>query len=167
MNPILDQMAAWLTGLGNLHPTVPIIPVRVQIAKESWEGVRYITRLNYTAGMDACTRGDKKPTDTYDSEKILLLGDRPRVNQKPSPRPSHVCYRHQDGTDWYLATYMESHRLTKENAKYHPFGLTFMVCPWTFTGTTVDGDYWRKPKQPWLPPVHDPYLRYPITITNL
>jgi len=169
MNDQIPKLLAWLYQIASLHPDIKPIPVTVKIADETWQGVRYTTRLCYTAGMDACTRGIRKPGETYDTEGVMCLGERPRVNQRPSRRPSHVCYRHANGQDWYLACYAGAEHLKgmkPDMLKHHPFGPNFQVSPWTHI-EAIDACYWKKPKRPWLQPTHDPYLRYPIEINAL
>ena len=164
----LHNLAVWIANRCGIHPNRDVIPVRVQIADESWEGVRYLVTFIYSATMDACTRGGHQPGDTYSEDMCYLLGQYPKVNRRPSRRPGHVCYQHANGLDWYLACWITDELITPPNAPYHPFGPSFMIKPWEHKSRIDEYEFKRpKPRMPWSRPVHDPYIRYPLTITNL
>lgn len=158
----LTELASWIASFGRLCPNTVTTPMRVEITNEHWFGVHYVTQHEYQADMMACQRGDKQPGDKYTSEQVYLLGERPKVNQKPSPRHNKVCYRDLNGIDWYLATYMSGDAIKSSYLENHPFGASFVVRPWNLP-EPID-HYERHPRNRDL---HVPYMRYDITFINV
>jgi hypothetical protein len=135
------KLCNWLTEC-KCHD---VKPVNVRIGDEIWVGCYYKRTLEYTASMDAVTRGDKKAGDTYTEESIYCLGKLPKAKLKRNkPNPSAaVCFPY-NGHDWYIAAYMPKENLHEGNASFHPFGISFILRPWDIPNSKID-DYERKP----------------------
>ena len=130
------KLCNWLAEL-NCHD---VKPVNVRIGDETWVGCYYKRTLEYTAGMDAVTRGQKKAGDTYTEETIYCIGKLPKAKLNAQGRPklnANVCFPYE-GHDWYVSGYMPKTNLKAQNQKFHPFGINFMLRPWNIPDETID-----------------------------
>ena len=113
---------------------VDVAPIRLKIGKTTYEGARY-----------------RQNDETR--ERIYLLGELPREKI----RREATCFRFEnDSRDWYVACYMPKENFKPENARFHPFGINFMLMPWDISEPIDRYNYWRGE--------HKPYTRVAINV---
>lgn len=109
-----DKVAEWLRSLDgtNLEPITDVEPIILTIDGETWEGARYRQRGEV---------------------RFYLVGKRPAAISSRR----RCCYQMGgDARDWYVACYLEKedHLTEEQKGKYHPFGLNWIMMPWTAPG---------------------------------
>lgn len=134
-----QAVADWLKTMTHIKD---VRQVKVTINGKDYFGARYTRVGIYTADMLACTHRGVKPGTEYNEDILYLLGKRPKLKY----RSCFPC----EGFEWYFSGYYEG----SEKNEAHPFGATFMVCPWTVAGKVDDGE-------------RHPYKRVPMTIQLL
>lgn len=81
----------------------------------------------------------------YIREAIYAVGEIPKILLKKK----HAFTMPDDTAEWFVSTYMLPKNFKPENKECHPFGLTFIISPWT-CAEKIDA-HERKP-----------YIRLPI-----
>lgn len=90
-----------------------IQPVTVKIGEETWQGARY---------------------KQCDFERVYLIGKLPKCHLSRTGAPksdAKVCFPFE-GKDWYCVGYFQY--INPQSAKYHPFGVNWMLAPWNIPG---------------------------------
>lgn len=124
----MPSLVDWLKSHGNES----VSSLTVTIKGTTYIGARYTQTLETPKGSQAHARGERK----YQRTMIYCIGRLPACYR----RSTRVAFKFAgDARDWYIAGYMPTANLTKENSKYHPFGETFMLAPWDLSnGDTID-----------------------------
>jgi len=143
MSTLSQSVANYLTSLGHLRH---VRPVTVTIKDEIFYGARYERVNTYTHDMMACQRGDKQPGDSWVDDCIYLVGLRPKLN-------NYTCFICKD-VDWYVSAYYDEDIIPDEFKRYHPFGKSFILMPWTLDEPI---DYYEA----------NNYTRVPMVVSNL
>jgi hypothetical protein len=141
---IANKVATWLRSLPNI---TDVKPCRVKIGRKEWEGAEYVHVHQWQAWHRAVQLGEHQAGEEYTERIVYLVGDLPPAYK----RANRVCFPYGD-YDWYVTGYYKEPRPTQ----YHPFGKSFMLCPWYIENqpdNRID-DY-------------EPYRRVPMTMEYL
>lgn len=118
-------------------------PILLTIAGEVWHAAFYRQTFEYQSGMDAVSRGEKKAGDKYTEEGIYAIGNLPK-SYDTRKTEAKVCYPWQN-VDWYIAGYLPTTTAREIINEYHPFGVNFILRPWSVpSGEKID-HYSSKP----------------------
>jgi hypothetical protein len=111
------RLVNWLTKLGHTNAK----PVLLKIENEEFIGCSYTLTGEYTASMDAVSRGDKKAGEKYYENRYYFLGNLPFCYSKKS----NVCFLFENKT-FFISGYGQDNL----DDTYHPFGKSFMLGEW-------------------------------------
>ena len=143
------RLCDWLTG----HGHVDVLPLRVTIGAEAWDGASYTTVHTWSSAQDAVRWGKAKAGDTYRTQHVICLGKLPKVwteAKRTREGEKRVCF--PNGVrEWYVAAYGQN--VDPKFKKSHPFGDTFILGPWDVPGGEAIDKYSSKP-----------YVRVPMTV---
>jgi len=121
------KVSEWLLSLG--HDNVS--DIEVTIRNEKYIGARYTSKHH------------------GDYEFLYLLGTLPKCYIRQRKTVFRFDY---DSRDWYVACYWQQDQLSR----FHPFGKTFMISPWSVPDRTRIDQYERYT-----------YTRVPATILEV
>ena len=131
----------WLLICGHSE----VKPLKLTVENETFEGCSYTFTGEYTSGMDAVTRGQKKAGDKYHETRYYFLGRIPKCRQKRQA----LCFTCEG-----KVLYLSSHSSTGVVNEYNPWGWSFMLGIWP-TEQHGEIDQYEPHK----------YKRVPITLT--
>jgi hypothetical protein len=146
-----QAIATWLAS--NKCKCFDVQPCVVTINGESWQACQYSQTLEYTAGMDCVTRGEKQAGDTYTRTGFYCVGSLPscyRGSKRNKYPQGRACFPFE-GLDWYVVCYIE--RISPQFQDSHPFGPNFLLAPWDVPTSKID-QYETKP-----------YSRFTLVVT--
>lgn len=128
----MSKLTEWLSSFPQVSSAGEL---RVTIRGTTYEAARYVETLDHNG----------KP---YTQEKIYCLGALPACYR----RSRRVAFNFpNDSRDWYIAAYLPRENLRAANAKFHPFGINFLLMPWGVPdGSKIDSHEAR------------PYRRFPV-----
>lgn len=138
----MKRLVAWLTGLGHTE----VVPVCFKVQGEEFHGCSYQFTGEYTAFMDAVTRGEKKAGEKYHETRYYFLGNLPKGYLKEG----NVCFQFE-GKTFYISCYGQDNL----NEVHHPFGKSFMLGIWP-TEKFGEIDAYERHK----------YTRIPVTLSD-
>lgn len=103
-----DRVKVWLESFSGMDAPIGIEAITVTIGDESWEGARY---------------------HQHGREKYYLVGKLPKDWENTN---QGRVYFTLFGQEYYITAFMQDcTNLQKRHLRYHPFGNTWIMSPWT------------------------------------